>query len=538
VFFSALVIYLAAGWNLAVRHHAVVGDAMARVANGYYVGFSRDPHLGAVGFVWNPLPSLTTLPLLSLHRWFPVLRTQAFAGNIVSAGFMAAAVAIVWIQLDELHVRRPLAIVLTLVFSLHPLVYQYGANGDSEAALLCFLALACLGVTRYLERRDLGSLVLTGTALGLGYLSRQEFLAAGGAVIMTIMIVAYRAEPGTRVRKRWAALTDGTLAGLPFGFAIVIWAGTALILVGSATSYLDANSEQVTAARSGIADLVGGTGAIDRAGYFAGQLFRMQPGWLLVIGVALVLGWRRRDARFLAPIVTFGAVLAAQGVLFGAGSTFGWLRFSITVVPMTVLLIGVTLSPDGRLADNRRTPGRVLTTSARVVLVATCLLAVPVALGAMVDTHWGREEAASVHFLPGYGFAGSGPGAYPARWLDGYDPVVQWFRAPARRHALVLTDAQYTFPLVLKTDDPHQLVIPSDRDYERSVADPATYHVAYLVVSDGAADTIAASYPELRTADHNSIARLVHTFRAGPNRLRIFRVTRSITGARAGTARG
>ena len=38
----------------------VPGDALSRVANGYYTLFSRDPHLAAVGFVWNPLPSLRT----------------------------------------------------------------------------------------------------------------------------------------------------------------------------------------------------------------------------------------------------------------------------------------------------------------------------------------------------------------------------------------------------------------------------------------------------------------------------------------------
>src|SRR5690349_4617983 len=39
-------------------------DSLSRTANAFYVLFSRDPHLAAVGFVWNPLPSLIQLPLL------------------------------------------------------------------------------------------------------------------------------------------------------------------------------------------------------------------------------------------------------------------------------------------------------------------------------------------------------------------------------------------------------------------------------------------------------------------------------------------
>ncbi len=39
-------------------------DALSRVANAFYVLYSRDPHLGAIGFIWNPLPSLMEMVLL------------------------------------------------------------------------------------------------------------------------------------------------------------------------------------------------------------------------------------------------------------------------------------------------------------------------------------------------------------------------------------------------------------------------------------------------------------------------------------------
>ncbi|MGZ4796409.1 MAG: hypothetical protein ACXV8T_10970, partial [Acidimicrobiia bacterium] len=84
---------------------------------------------------------------------------------------------------------------------------------------------------------------------------------------------------------------------------------------------------------------------------------------------------------------------------------------------------------------------------------------------------------------------------------------------------------------------PRQFVIPSDFDFERSVADPSTYHVRYLLLSDGSADVIARSYPELRTRPRNAIARLVRTFHAGVATLRLFRVTASVTGTRPGAVR-
>src|ERR1041385_9278526 len=50
--------YIALGSYLALVLHAYHGDAYSRVANAYYVLYSRDPHLAAIGFVWMPLPSL------------------------------------------------------------------------------------------------------------------------------------------------------------------------------------------------------------------------------------------------------------------------------------------------------------------------------------------------------------------------------------------------------------------------------------------------------------------------------------------------
>ena len=60
---AAFVCYLAVALWLSALD-LVFPDAMSRVANGYYVLFSRDPHLAAIGFVWNPLPSLAAIPLL------------------------------------------------------------------------------------------------------------------------------------------------------------------------------------------------------------------------------------------------------------------------------------------------------------------------------------------------------------------------------------------------------------------------------------------------------------------------------------------
>ena len=68
------------------------GDAVSRMANGFYVLYSRDPHLAAIGFVWNPGQSIADLvPLLFNHLW-PALASHDMAGSIVSALCMTGAV--------------------------------------------------------------------------------------------------------------------------------------------------------------------------------------------------------------------------------------------------------------------------------------------------------------------------------------------------------------------------------------------------------------------------------------------------------------
>lgn len=538
VFLTAFVLYLVAAWNLAIVHHAIWGDAVARVANAFYIYGSRDPHLGAVGFVWTPLPSFAALPFVWASALWAPLRTQAFAGNVVSAGFMAGACATVWLILRELGVNRIAAVTLTALFAAHPLVLMYGSNGESEAELLFFLAMTCFGILRWLDRRDLSSLMVTGAGLALGYLCRQEFLATAVGTMVLVLVVTYVDTAGARRHRCWTALTETTLVALPLLFAMVCWLGSAYMLVGTATSGNDANVEQVHVAQPVIDQVVGGTTGAARLAYALGQCLLLEPFWSALVLGAFVIALLRRDRRIAAPLVTFGGVLVAQMLLFGAGSTYGWLRYAITVVPLAVIAAGMLVAPRTDAAPPLRPPGWTRSLSA-VLVIAAVAAGLPSAARSMTAARWGREEAAMVRLLPGYGWAARSRASYVRpNWLDPFDDVAADFDRRHLRTGSVLIDTQYTFALPLKSSRPTQFVVPSDYDFERSLADPATYRVRYLLVSDGPADLIAASYPELRTQYRNGIARLVRTFRAGPNRLRLFVVTRSVTGDRVGSTRG
>ena len=87
--------YLALGATMILRWNYFDPDGPSRVANAGFALLSRNPHLSAIGFISNPLPSLVEIPLLELSRWWPVLKTAGLASVLQSALFMAGSVLMV-----------------------------------------------------------------------------------------------------------------------------------------------------------------------------------------------------------------------------------------------------------------------------------------------------------------------------------------------------------------------------------------------------------------------------------------------------------
>ena len=120
---------------------ATIGDAASREANAFYVFFSNDPHLAAIGFVWNPLTSVAEMPLILLKGIWPALTYDSFAANIMSSIFMAGACYQLYRLMEDLRVGRAARWALLACFALDPMIIFYGANGMSEA-LFIFTLLA------------------------------------------------------------------------------------------------------------------------------------------------------------------------------------------------------------------------------------------------------------------------------------------------------------------------------------------------------------------------------------------------------------
>ncbi|MEP9390757.1 glycosyltransferase family 39 protein [Gordonia sp. VNK1] len=533
LFAAAAIGYLGVGVYLYLVAGYINPDASSRVGNAAFTILSRDPHLGAIGFVWNPLPSLVEIPLVeAFEHWpatrWPQLRHVGFEGAIMSALFMAGGVWQVRRIALDYRAGRALRWAAVLAFAVNPMILLYGGMGMSEAPFLFFLLWACRRMLCWVRRRGVGDLVCAGAALGFGYLTRYEAIVAAVAVTVGVFWVStlhHRSSATHRWQSYCAGAAfgvhDAVIVGLPTAFAFALWAGVGWILDGNAFSQFSSqygNAAQVAVAGIASADEVGTT---PLARSVAAGLLGMQP---LLLVVAVVVTWtaiRTRTVDAAVVLAVFGSVLVFQIAAVLVGSTFGWFRFYLTVIPLVVIAVLVA----GGVGRHHSATGWPRVSAVLMVLVL--VTSIPVTAQTMLSPGIAKEE---------YGLRS-------AFWPQRYPPDTYWFYwfGDVSRNVARWLDDQHlpdgsvlvdTFGLAriwLYSDRPQQFVIRSDFDFFPKLNNPATRGVQYILSQRptglGALDAINVRYPGMWD-DGAQIATAAMTV-VGPDgrpQLRIYRV--------------
>ncbi|KSU53936.1 hypothetical protein AS181_21955 [Gordonia sp. SGD-V-85] len=572
--FAGLVAgYLAVGAYLYLAVGYINPDASSRVGNAGFTIWSRDPHLGAIGFVWNPLPSLIEIPLVELSSHWPLnqwpeLRRVGFAGAVMSAVFMAGAGWQVRRIALDYGAGRLLRWIAVAAFALNPMIILYAGTGMSEAPFLFFLLWTCRRILLWVNRSRVLDLVIAGVALGLAYLTRYEALPAAAGVAVGVFVVSTRRHRPEEVSGRagWRSgapfgVHDATIVAMPTAFAFAVWAGLGWLLDGNAFSQFSSqygNSAQVAAAGIVSADDVG---AGPLAEVIVANLLGMQPLLFAVLPVVAWIAVRLRRVDAAVPAVVFGSVLLFQMYAVILGSTFGWFRFYLASTPLIVVAVLVACGPAHRLlpevrgalatslegrrslssdrslrrSDTRRSlssdrslrrscvEGTTLTTLMALVL-ATSL---PVTASSMLNPALGKEE---------YGLRS-------AFWPDRHPPsefwfywfgevsgnVAAWLDSQNLPEGSVLVDTFGVSRVWLESERPEQFVVRSDFDFFAKLNAPAEQGVQYILTQRptglGSLDAINVRYPTL-WADGAGIATVAMTVTTptGKPQFRIYRI--------------
>jgi hypothetical protein len=368
----AFLAYLLLGSYLAIVLHAYHGDAYSRVANAYYVLFSRDPHLAAIGFVWAPLPSLFELAFMPIKLVWPAFAKLALAAVIMSATFMALAVREVDRMLADFRLGRASRLALVAAFALHPAILYYGAIGTSEAPTLFFALLACRHLARYAVAASTPSLIGVGMGLAGAYLTRYEALPSAVGVGGMILLLGLLRLPGRWTTRLERSAADLAVALTPFVLVFVGWAIASWIIVGSPftqfTSDYGNSSQMRVWAAAGVNEIGLPFGeSIVLAVLRVGALSAIVP---LAVVAGLWLLVRRSDYRVLAIAAVLGPLLASMVLLYVLHILAPWLRYFISVVPMGILVVGLMLAPRTSRVRRARPSARANDAPARASLGA------------------------------------------------------------------------------------------------------------------------------------------------------------------------
>jgi hypothetical protein len=523
LFVVCLVSYTAVGYFL-FRTGYINPDATSRSGNAGYVVMSRFPHLGAVGFVWNPLPSFAQLPILPLSHWWPELKTLGLSGVIQSAAFMAGAVVILRRIAIDAGVSTLVRVLAVAAFALNPMIVLYGANGMSEGAFCLVLLWACRRLIRWIRGGATIDLCMASLAFGTAYLVRYEALIAAAAAVVLVVgtsLVRHRAA------KHWksamgVALHDGVIMGFPIACVFVIWALAGWFLDASLLAQFTSqygNSAQVETV--GIVG-AGDVGVAPLLKTIAASVFGIQPLALVVVATAGAASvyWRRYET--LVPLMVFGSILLFQSVAILLGSTFGWFRFFIVLVPLVI----VALLTSWPAPSERTVAAKFTRTAISAVMAATLIVSIPVTWQSMLNPNIGKEEFGLRSVL--------WPEKYPPSefWFfwsgEIAENTVGWFDDQDLPDGSVLMDTFGLARMWLASDRPHQFVVRSDYDFFEKLNDPSESGLRYILVPRpsglGKLDAVNVRYPTIWD-DGAGIGTLVMTV-TGPNGGEQFRILR------------
>jgi hypothetical protein len=535
VFAASFALYAVVGGILVLHYGSIVGDAESRVADGWYVYFSRDPHLAAVGFVWAPLPSLFVSPLFLFKSAWPALTHRAFAGNIISAAFMAGCVVQLRATLRDLRTNRLVMWVLVAGFALNPMIIYYGANGMSEGIQLFFLIVGVRYLLAWVQTPAIKPLVYSSISFAIGYLTRYESIAAAGAGLAVVAVVASARAGGVRKPQLREASMDVIVYAVPPAAAFLGWAIISYVITGHAFEYTASvygNSSQLTVVGNGISH--------QKLGYplpvFGGlQLLSFAPLLPILLAGACWVCWKRRDLRVLA-LGPFLGVLGFTYLLFVSGSAFPWLRFYLPGLPLSALCIAFLLIPAKTPAPSSVSRPRLRAVGLALTAAVLIVPALPTSALAMNDPKLGSGERLNLAWVL-WGRPDNSSQFVQQHVVSSVNSITASLDARHLPPGSIITD---TFTpcvslILMVSTNPHQFVITSDRDFQPVLADPPTFRAEYLLVPPntgyGSLDAVNRTYPDLYASGARFAHQVWETHEPG---CPAFRLYRAITSPRSG----
>lgn len=466
ILLSLFVVVFAApfayGFYQTVYLNYMHSDAMSRVANAFYVMFSRDPHLAAIGFVWNPLPSLANMLFLTLYPVFPVMATHGVAGVLMSCTFTAlTAVYLYHACHAQFKLKRGISVAIALLFSFNPLTFYFGFTGLSDAPFNLFIMMTVVEFAIWMSFKRINAVIVGSFALALAFWTRYEAVPLGAAVAVGIVLViaAERVRRlGNGVQREHLNKMEGTLILflMPAVVSGLLWIWFNYIIMDNPFYFLNSeysNQAQMATFDGGerlFSDPLYALGVVMEKSSYFGVLF-----YLLLLLRLFEGRLFRKDVLIMA--LTVFSIPALQYLLVLQESSFVWFRYFSYVFPITVAWL----------------PYEISQARARTGYVISCmgaLLISAVVLGyALSQPQIAPDEYTTI--TRGAHTEQQTRDRALAAYLDEHYP-----------DATIMVDSYSAYLIIVSSEYPRKFFITSDYKFKASISAPWEYGVDYILL--------------------------------------------------------
>ena len=486
VFWVVLILEAAYGIYLAYGKGLLLGDAVSRTANAFYVLNVKPYRFASMGLVWNPLPSTLQLPFIALAKLWRPIASEGIGAAVVTAFFAAWSAKIIYETCCEFELSKRFTILYTLVVAFHPYLFFYGANGMSEAISFSFTIriIASLtlwmqdGSTRHLVRVALGNVGL--------FFTRYESIpfAIAVAICISLFIMVNKREQmfcnQGKASERYFYI-EGTLILVftPMAYAVVMWILYNWVITGNPFYFLN----------SGYSMLAYSAYYSSHGGFSQVLAFLMARTWPFMIPVATILALRLFTGRlfrwdtlyFLA--CTF-VLTAFQLYMLQNGTSAGYVRYMCYPLIICVAWIPYEIK-------NVKEHLRKFT---QTVLLLTMLFSGIWFGWALQQDEIFRED--TLLMLP-----------------EGSKQMAEYINSNLQDRS-ILMDAYRAYDVYLQLDDVDAVKISSSLDFYQDLADPVANDIQYLLVPEsssyGDMDAVNIAYPKLYTQGADWAQEVVH----------------------------
>jgi hypothetical protein len=513
LFLFVLAVEIALGLYYAYKLDYTHSDAMSRVANAFYVLYSRDPHLAAIGFVWNPLPSLVNVLFLLLYPIFPAVASHGLAGVLMSSLFAAGTAVLLASEGLRYRLGTVTSVLLALLYCLNPFVLLFGSNGLSDAPFHFFTMWTVIAFARWLHDEKPFGMVAASFTLSLAFWTRYEAVPFGAALFAAVIVATLLKQRRSAIKpieqRRWRyqwIRGEGTLVLLmtPVIYSGLLWIMWNYLIMGNPLYFL--NSEYSNVAQAGILMEDEEYVRILGSPWLALMLVIKKTAFYAIPLGAIVLirllSGRLFKWDLLILIMLFVSIPALQYVMLLKGTTFAWFRYFMYGFPITVAWLPYELSQIKWKA------------AGRVVLFASLLASAALLTYAVSKEDIAPDEYAYITM---------------SSHLDDQrlEKAIAEYMNEQLPEAVVMMDSSTAFRIILKSNHPERYVITSDRLFRTALSDPQTYGIDYILIPQPTSETngsaVNHAYPNLY-ANGAHWAELYKEF--GDNDWRLYKVTR------------